>query len=311
MAQLGWVYLDPQGGRHRVGLYHGDNTGHLLIHCNLRVIQVDFSVKETKSYSFFIEDELCQIEIFKERDGSFSYDFKTDRKVDTPLNRQRKALGRQNLKYVLWLALGLLIVVLGATYGLYRFDKWQDGARFMENSLLSSEAMTSQGKLATQGKPAVAQLFFHQDGKQKKVLYTFVTADSVRATGQFKVPEETPFILPTGFPLAENDAFKVTYLPGYPRIHRVEFDVPARSTITRYLQLAKDMEQQSHPTESADYVACLVLTAAEKRNWPVLGEFIFQQKTPGENSRYNADTYLKMIRDPGLAALVKQECWDK
>ncbi len=254
---------------------------------------------------------MCQLSIYKEPNGSFSYEFKTDRKVDTPLNRQRKVLNRENLKYVLWSAAGLLLIVVGATYGLYRFDKWQDGARFMENSLLSSEAMTSQGKLATSGKPAVAQLFFQAQGKQKKVLYTFVTADSIRATGQFKIPDETPFILPTGFPLAENDAFKVTYLPTDPRIHRLEFDAPARSTITRYLQLAKDMEQQSHPSESAEYVACLVLTAAEKRNWPVLGEFIFQQKKPGENIRYNGDTYLKMMRDPTLAELVKKECWDK
>lgn len=311
MAQLGWVYLDPQGGRHRVGLYHGDNTGHLLIHCNMRVIQVDFSVKDTKSYSFFIEDELCQINIHKDRNGTFSYEFKTDRKVDTPLNRQRKALGRKNLKYVLWTAVGLLLIVAGATYGLNRFDKWQEGARFMENSLLSAEAMTSQGKLATTGKQTFAQLFFHTEGKKKKVLYSFVTADSIRATGQFNIPDEMPYVLPTGFPLAENDAFRVTYLPSDPRIHRVEFDAPARSTITRYLLLAKEMEQQTHPSESADYVACLVLTAAEKRNWPVLAEFIFQQKTPAENTRYNGDTYLKMIRDPTLSELVKKSCWDK
>ena len=68
MAQIGWVYLDNYGGRHRVGLYHGDQTGHLVIHCNLRVVQIDFSVRDTKRYSFFIEDELCEIDIVKEPD---------------------------------------------------------------------------------------------------------------------------------------------------------------------------------------------------------------------------------------------------
>ena len=97
MAQLGWVYLDPHGGQHRIGLYHGDKTGHLLIHCNMRVIQVDFSVKESKSYSFFIEDELCELSIHKEH-GFYSYEFTTNRKVDTPLNRLRKAEDRRNLK---------------------------------------------------------------------------------------------------------------------------------------------------------------------------------------------------------------------
>jgi hypothetical protein len=310
MAQLGWVYLDPHGGRHRIGLYHGEKTGHLLIHCNMRVIQVDFSVKESKSYSFFIEDELCELKVHKEN-GFYSYEFTTNRKVDTPLNRQRKALNRQNLKYVLWSAAALIVVIAGATYGLHRFDKWQEGQRFMENSLLSSEALTSQGKLATQGQSAVAHLFFQQEGKQRKVYYGFVTADSMRTTGQFNVPPEGAYLLPTGFPLADNDAFRVTYLPGNPKIHRVEFDAPARSTVSRYLQLAQTMEQQNHPQDTPEHIACLVLTAAEKNNWPVLAHFIFQGKTPEEDQQHNHDTYLKMLREPDMEALVKKECWDK
>ena len=310
MAQLGWVYLDPQGGQHRIGLYHGDKTGHLLIHCNMRVIQVDFSVKESKSYSFFIEDELCELKVHKE-DGFYSYEFTTNRKVDTPLNRQRKALNKQNLKYVLWSAAGLLLLIIGATYGLKRFEKWQEGQRFTENSLLSAEALTSQGKLAAQGQTAVVQLFFHREGKQRKVFYGFVTADSIRTTGQFKVPTEGPFLLPTGFPLADQDAFRVTYLPGKPQVHRIEFDAPARSTITRYLELAQNMEHQNHPQDTPEHVACVVLTAAQKNNWPVLAHFIFQGKAPEENRRHNHDTYLKVLREPDTEALIKKECWDK
>lgn len=310
MAQLGWVYIDPQGGRHRVGLYHGDKTGHLLIHCNLKVIQVDFAVKESKTYSFFIEDELCELAVYKEN-GDFSYSFTTNKKVDTPLNRQRKALNRKNLKYVLGSVAGLVLVIAGVTYGLHRFDKWQEGQRFTENSLLSPDALTSQGKLASQGQYAVAQMFFQQEGRKRKVYYGFVTADSMRATGQFEVPADGPFLLPTGFPLADQDAFRVTYLPGNPRVHSVEFNAPARPTVTRYLQLAQTIEQQNHPQDSPEHSACIVLTVAEKGNWPALAHFIFQGKTPEENPRYNHDTYLKMLREPTMEALLKKECWDK
>jgi len=310
MAQLGWVYLDPHGGKHRIGLYHGDKTGHLLIHCNMRVIQVDFSVLETKSYSFFIEDELCEIKIYKEQ-GSFSYEFTTNRKVDTPLNRLRKTEDRRNLKYVVWLAAGLAVVIGGVFFGLYSFGKWQEGKGFMENSLLSTEALKSQGLLAAQGKIAVAQLFYNTQGQQRRVFYTFTTADSVRTTGQFKVPAAGAFLLPTGFPLSDSDAFRVTYLPANPRVHRVEFDMPARPTITRYLQVAQSMEQQNHPEYSPEKCACIVLNAAAKSDWPVLANFIFQQQLPDENTRHNQDTYLRMKRDPGFEAMVKQECWDK
>ncbi len=310
MAQLGWVYLDPHGGQHRIGLYHGDKTGHLLIHCNMRVIQVDFSVKESKSYSFFIEDELCELSIQKEH-GFYSYEFTTNRKVDTPLNRLRKAEDRRNLKYVLWFAGGLALIIGGVFWGLHRFDKWQEGKGFMENSLLSAEALTSQGLLAAQGKKAVAQLFFDTQRKERKVFYTFTTADSVRTTGQFKVPKEGAFILPTGFPLSDSDAFRVTYLPNNPRVHRVEFDAPTGPTITRYLQLAQSMEQQNHPEDSPERSACVVLSAAAKSDWPILAHFIFQGKLPDENTRNNRDTYLRMTRDPDFEAMIKQECWDK
>ena len=61
MAQMNWIYLDDRGGRHSIGLYHGDRSGHMLIHCNRKIIQIDFSVKETKTYSFFVEDEFCEM----------------------------------------------------------------------------------------------------------------------------------------------------------------------------------------------------------------------------------------------------------
>ena len=51
MAQVTWVYLDDYGGRHRVGLYHGDHSGHLMIHINRRVVQIDFSVRESRTYA--------------------------------------------------------------------------------------------------------------------------------------------------------------------------------------------------------------------------------------------------------------------
>ena len=174
-----------------------------------------------------------------------------------------------------------------------------------------SEALTSQGLLAAQGKKAVAQLFFDTQRSGRKVFYTFTTADSVRTTGQFKVPNEGAFILPTEFPLSDSDAFRVTYLPNDPRVHRVEFDAPTGPTITHYIQLAQSMEQQNHPEDSPEKSACIVLSAAAKSDWPILAQFIFQGKLPDENTRHNHDTYLRMTRDPDFEAMIRAECWDK
>ena len=63
MAQVGWVFLDDFGGRHRVGLYHGERMGHLLFQGDSRILHVDFSAKESRTYSFSLEDELCAVSV--------------------------------------------------------------------------------------------------------------------------------------------------------------------------------------------------------------------------------------------------------
>ena len=91
MSQFNWTYLAPSGKKHHVGLFHGENTGHVMIYCNSKVVLVDFKVRETKSYSIFIEEELCEIGIERKADR-FVYGFDINKEADTPLNRKRKAI---------------------------------------------------------------------------------------------------------------------------------------------------------------------------------------------------------------------------
>ena len=50
---------------------------------------LDFRVLKSKEYSFFIDDELCELTIEKKGDHFF-YSFEFNRKADTPLNRAIK-----------------------------------------------------------------------------------------------------------------------------------------------------------------------------------------------------------------------------
>ena len=89
MSQMTWTYIADDGSRHKVGLFHGDNTGHLLIYCNASIMVIDFSVTHHPQLFFFINDELCDIEV-EEKEGKFSYGFKVDQITDTPRNRVRR-----------------------------------------------------------------------------------------------------------------------------------------------------------------------------------------------------------------------------
>lgn len=110
MSQFTWTYIADNGYRHRVGLFHGDNTGHLMIYCNMRIVVIDFNVTATKNYSFFIEDELCDIAV-EEQDGKFAYGFKVDEITDTPRNRGRRKMIRTEHRNTFLVAISFFVVL--------------------------------------------------------------------------------------------------------------------------------------------------------------------------------------------------------
>lgn len=310
MAQVGWVYLDDFGGRHRVGLYHGDRTGHLVLHCDLRVIQVDFSVKESRTYSFFVEDELCEVSVVREKEG-FSYDFQVNKKIDTPRNRLRRADERRNRKYMAILIGGLVLVVSIIFLGLRWWGQKQMEERLSGISLSSSPTPENQQRLDTGGQTGVAQMVIVQDAQHRRVFYGFATQDKRQVSGHFYVQDTGQIILPNGFPLADRDAFAVRYLPDDPLVHQVDFSQPTANTLARYLELARQAEIQAHPDATPGHSLCVAKLTLEQRGWQRLADLIFQTATLAENLHNNRDSYHRLVRDPAFAQLLAKECWDK
>jgi hypothetical protein len=310
MAQMGWVFLDDRGGRHRVGLYHGDQSGHVMIHCNLRVVQVDFSVKETRKYSFFIEDELCEIGLYKEANGRFGYDFVVNKTVDTPRNRIRRVDERRIRKQMAVFISGFLVVVSLGVLGFLWLGRWNKTERLTKSSLFSSLSEENILRLAREGRTDTAQLFAISEDMERKVFYGFTTADRTPVSGTFAAPDTGQILLPNGFPLTDHDQFLVTYLPSNPKVHRLDFYQPTRSTITNYIRSAADAEHRAHPEMSDKRSICLALNAAELKGWPSLADFIFQTLSTEQNREHNRDSYLRLVRDAEFARVVAEKCLD-
>lgn len=115
MSQMQWTYVDDFGRRHKVGLYHGNRTGHLMVFCNSRVIVIDFHVLSDKKYSFLINDELCDLHVERKQDR-FAYSFEIDKKANTPGNQRRRARNRKHLWQSLVVMAILLLVIALATF---------------------------------------------------------------------------------------------------------------------------------------------------------------------------------------------------
>ena len=74
MSQWRWTFYDPHEGTQTLGLYHGEESGHVMIYLNDQVVIIDFMVHHSKSYSLMVNDLLLKLNL-KECNGQFSYDF--------------------------------------------------------------------------------------------------------------------------------------------------------------------------------------------------------------------------------------------
>ncbi len=312
MAQMNWVFLDDFGGRHKVGLYHGDRTGHVMIHCNLKVMQVDFSVKDSKMYSFFIEDELIEI-ILDKKDGVFGYEFRVNKKVDTPRNRDRRKQEGKTRVSMAWLVGGVILFLAIAFFGLRWYGEQQEAKRVAATSIVSNYSKENMRRLVAEGKRTVARLHLSlgENPQERKITYVLLGLDSLMEQGDFMVEVSDPIVLPNGFPFTEGDEFDAIYLPGEPKTHRVDFFHPTRKTTTTYLRLANQAEQRNNPAVSPEINVCRVLTSAEKMGWPSLAHFIFQDKSPEENARHNQQSYAQLLSDPDLSKALREACVGK
>lgn len=99
MPQSAWNITGIQGNTYKLGLFHGDDTGHVVLHCNDRVVAIDFNVGDSRTYSLFLDDELCEVSIDPAGPGArpgaptaFDYTCRINTEVKTPLNEQRRRL---------------------------------------------------------------------------------------------------------------------------------------------------------------------------------------------------------------------------
>ncbi|MGI9158469.1 MAG: hypothetical protein ACR2K1_01820 [Saprospiraceae bacterium] len=310
MAQINWVLLDYQDRPHRVGLYHGDQSGHVLIHCEMRVIKIDFSVLESKTYTFFLEEELCELRIVKEKTG-FSYELVINKKSDTPLNRARKQAQRVELRLLLLYAALFLVVLGGAAGGLLYYGRAQGAKRHAGQILLQKSTSDERNRLLSEGLTAQAVLTTGLEYTGRRVYCLFSTAAGTMIRGDFPAPDTGQILLPNGFPLVERDTFSVRYLPESPDLFFVNFNEPAPGTIAAYRQRAGEAAQKAHPEARPADIRCLTETVLNEKGWAYLAHVLFQQKSPTQNPSHNRNTYRQMLADPALAKVLRETCGNR
>jgi hypothetical protein len=263
-----------------------------MIYCNSKVVLVDFKVRETKSYSIFIEEELCEIGIERQADR-FVYGFDINKDVDTPLNRKRKAIDKKHLQQgvgflaVLGVLVFLAVVILG---------RMGDGQNQPSLAAL----------LAASGKVTNAKVFLSDPDK---ATYNFIANGKVYS-------EKTAYelgidiILENGMPLEDGDEFLVKYSSTKPEFHQIQFNRPTENQIGIYKGRATEKYQTLHPNESMEYCNCLTDVAYELDGVNGYAKFYLQDQDYYQNPRYNKDSFHRLVRSIPFQKEVESRCWE-
>jgi hypothetical protein len=118
MAESYWRFNNDLGQPYLIGLFHGDKDGHLVVHCNSKIVLIDFNVHDSKDYSFFIEEELCEIKLERQEVG-FGYSCQINFEVDTPKNRWRKSKVQAEKDFnqrAWWIAGGAFALIVALSF---------------------------------------------------------------------------------------------------------------------------------------------------------------------------------------------------
>lgn len=262
-----------------------------MIHCNAKVIIIDFNVLESKTYSFFINQELCEIELERKGD-TFYYHFHVNHTADTPLNRVRKArerkFWRQALLFIAALALCLTALLL------------------IINRLTRPEDLpTIQERLAKEGLSTESLVF--PDLESQTLKYLFIL-NGRAYEGEMSM--EQGFFNAFGLPIAEKDELMVRYIPNNPGINRLQLDQASPQQLRKYVDRTIAEHLEANPNLNAQEATCEVVTAARLFGNKALGDFYFQGARPSENEANNERTFRFLQQDEAYRKALKENCGD-
>lgn len=85
MGQQIWNMDSVTGDHYTIGLYHGEESGNVVLYMNNEVFLIDFNILEDKNYHFFVGHEFMCLSILRKNEEYF-YNLQVDKDTPTPLN---------------------------------------------------------------------------------------------------------------------------------------------------------------------------------------------------------------------------------
>ena len=262
-----------------------------MIYVGKKVMVVDFNVRDSKTYSFFINDELCEVQL-ERKDLQMFYHFKINKDADTPRNKARKKTAKKHIKQsLIFFALIILAVILTAFY----FN-----SKINQTSATAAEIIN----------PA------HTIGKidikienEKQVITYFFVANQRNYNTKTTISETNKNVLDNTFPINSGDEFVIEYDAFNPKINRILFDKPSEKQLAIYLEKTLTQHAKLNPALEKKMMLCQLDIAYKLNGMTALADFYYQKSSPTDNPKHNRNTYQRLTRGLPFKKKVEQECW--
>jgi len=112
LAQSNWTYYSLTGRPYLIQLYHGDESGHLLVFVNGDIINLAFSQTDDYTYNFYIERQLLEL-VIQENNGD--YDYIVTPQPMPPIENNERTFDKH-----FWIPLIFLLLILNLAFFLIK-----------------------------------------------------------------------------------------------------------------------------------------------------------------------------------------------
>jgi hypothetical protein len=284
MHKRDWIFYGHLH-RHLVTLFHFKQTGRVMVYLNRRLLleEVLPTPQSSHTYQFFIDDELCELELIYAPQTGFGYDFRSPNYSTSRYGRWQRWKDRlENLKIVGVLAL-MALILLPVAYYFWRQNRAEKDFKvgmMTEGTVMGLEPTFEKNELAT----GIATYTFSSDTK------SYVGKQMLVYDGKTK-----KFSTLDGLPIRGGERFMVLFQPSNPDHNRMDFRRPTADQMKAYqTDVRAACVRHFSGLESSQammYCDCLSRFLVEQYGTEAIVR-LHQSATPKTNhSQYNADTF--------------------
>jgi len=289
MNSANWTFVG-NGSTASVILKHGVESGNLIIFCNMKIMLIDFGVFEKKDYTFFIEEECCQIKVWK-RKGKFNYQFDVLDDVDTPLNNKRRERRDKLYDNTVWKALAALgivgfILLLGYATNYYKIQ---------------------QIKRVTVGTLVLQDHLFN--GVTYNAAYSFKSHKKTMMRHlQLNELSDGTLVLDNGLPALTGDEYPVSYFQVDPKKNDMVYDKILEDQNELLVGRVINKMLYLNPSLTPEYCVCIIENSVLSSPVPLYANLYFQNSSPADNPNHNSETYNALMQHPDMIER-KKSCY--